>query len=89
MPLIMPSFIVGLVKAKNHLSLLSRFVIDKNGNRVGESISVFNDLLIIKRNDDYYAVPLVHVEQHNDELRVRGVVHWERAKELAEGWKHV
>ena len=89
MSLIMPLLIVSLVKAKDNLSLLSRFVIDKDGNRVGESISVFNDLLVIKRHDNYFAVPLAHVERYNDELRVRGVIQWERAKELADGWKHV
>ena len=86
--IMLPS-IIGLVKAKDPLSLLSRFVVDKDGKRVGESISVYNDLLIIKRNEGYYAVPLIHVERDNDELRVRGIVQWERAKELAEGWKHV
>jgi hypothetical protein len=81
--------IVSLVKAKDHLSLLSRFVVDKDGNRIGESISVFDDLLVIKRHDEYFAVPLAHVKHHNDELQVIGVIQWERAKELAEGWKHV
>lgn len=89
MSFIMSLFIISLVKAKNHLSLLSRFVVDKDGNRVGESISVFKDLLIIKRDMDYYAVPLAHVEKHNDELRVRGVMQWKQAKELAEAWKNV
>ena len=82
--------IISMVKARNHLSLLSRFVVDKDGNRVGESISVFKDLLIIKRNTDYYAVPLAHVEKHDDEqLRVRGVMQWKQAKEMAEAWKNV
>lgn len=76
-----------LVSRKKDRSLLSRFVIDKHGNRVGESISVYNDLLIIKRKGDYYAVPLKHVDVSGEELRVKGVVQWEKAAEMAEEWK--
>ncbi len=76
-----------LVNRKKTRSLLSRFVVDKNGNRVGESISVYRDLLIIKRAGDYYAVPLKHVDASGDELRVKGVVQWEKAAEMAEEWK--
>ena len=56
---------------------------------MGESISVYKDLLIIKRENDYYAVPLAHVEKVDHELRVRGVVQWERALDMAQEWKHV
>ena len=75
------------VNRKKTRSLLSRFVVDKNGNRVGESISIHKDLLIIKRESDYYAVPLQHVETKDEELRVKGIVQWEKAAEMAEEWK--
>ncbi len=76
-----------LVNRKKARSLLSRFVVDKNGDRVGESISVHRDLLIIKREGDYYAVPLQHVDASGEELRVKGIVQWEKAAEMAEEWK--
>ncbi|MBS3772771.1 MAG: hypothetical protein KGY55_01055, partial [Candidatus Thermoplasmatota archaeon] len=76
-----------LVTRKRARSLLSRFVVDKDGNRAGESISVYKDLLIIKREGDFYAVPLKHVDAAGDELRVKGIVHWEKAAEMAEEWK--
>ncbi len=81
--------VVGLTVAtkKNVLSLLSRFVVDKDGNRVGESISVHKDLLIIKKGGDYYAVPLKHVEVKDDEIHVKGIVKWDMAKKMAEEWK--
>lgn len=76
-----------LVNRKKIRSLLSRFVVDKNGDRVGESISVHRDLLIIKREGEFYAVPLKHVDASGEELRVKGVVQWEKAAEMAEEWK--
>jgi hypothetical protein len=76
-----------LVNRKKARSLLSRFVVDKNGDRVGESISVHRDLLIIKREGDFYAVPLKHVDASGEELRVKGIVQWEKAAEMAEEWK--
>jgi len=78
---------VAAVKRKNALSLLSRFVADKKGNRIGESISVYDDLLIIKKEGDYYAVPLKHVEMKDEEIHVKGVVQWEIARKMAEEWK--
>ncbi|MCD6299098.1 MAG: hypothetical protein J7L93_00635 [Thermoplasmata archaeon] len=78
---------VAAVKKKDALSLLSRFVADKNGNRIGESISVHNDLLIIKKDGDYYAVPLKHVEMRDGEIHVKGIVQWEIARKMAEEWK--
>ncbi len=76
-----------LVNRKKARSLLSRFVVDKNGDRVGESISVHRDLLIIKREGGFYAVPLKHVDASGEELRVKGIVQWEKAAEMAEEWK--
>ncbi|KAA0004333.1 MAG: hypothetical protein DRN33_01960 [Thermoplasmata archaeon] len=78
---------IGIAKRKDPLSLLSRFVADKEGNRIGESISLYNDLLIIKKDGDYYAIPLKHVELKNEEIHLKGIVQWEKAKELAEEWK--
>lgn len=85
---LLPILVLAGIRKKNSFALLSRFVIDKDGNRIGESISVHKDLLIIKRDNDYYAVPLAHVEEVDDELRVRGVVQWERARDMAQEWKH-
>lgn len=79
---------IAAVKKKDLFSLLSRFVADKDGNRIGESISVYKDLLIIKKDGDYYAIPLKHVETKGKEIHVKGVVQWEKAKEMAEEWKN-
>lgn len=86
-PGLMIPLAVAAVKRKDALSLLSRFVADKNGNRIGESISVHKDLLIIKKEGDYYAIPLKHVDVKDGEIHVKGVVQWKIAKKMAEEWK--
>ncbi len=75
-----------MLRKKDKLSLLARFVIDKEGRRIGESISVFEDLLIIKKGGEYYAIPLKHVNIDAGNIRIRGVIQWDRAKELAKRW---
>lgn len=78
---------IFLVKKKDKLSLLSRFVVDKEGRRIGESISVLDDLLVIKKNGKFYAIPLKHVEVRKEELYLRGVIQWDVAEKLAKEWK--
>ena len=74
---------------KDKFSYVSRFVVSNEGTRIGESVAIFNDLLIIKKQEDYYAIPLKHVEQKNNEIHLKGVVQWDKAKTLAQEWKHV
>ncbi len=84
----LPTFLqIFFVKKKDKFSLLSRFVVDKEGRRIGESISVFDDLLVIKKNGKFYAIPLKHVEVGKEELYIRGVVQWDVAEKLAKEWK--
>jgi len=73
---------------KNKFAYIARFVVDSEGKRIGESISVFEDLLIIKRDDKFYAIPFKHVELKDDGIHVKGVVQWDRAEELARRWKN-
>ncbi len=76
-----------IFKKKNKLSYVARFVVDAEGKRIGESISVFEDLLIIKKDGKYYAIPFKHVEMKDDEIHLRGVVQWDKAEKLAKRWK--
>lgn len=71
---------------KERLALISRFVVDINGKKIGESISLFGDMLIIKKEDGYYAIPLKHVERRGEEIHLKGVIQWDRAEELAKEW---
>lgn len=75
-------------KRKDKFSYLARFVVDSEGKRIGESISVFEDLLIIKKNDKFYAIPFKHVELIENEIHIKGVIQWDKAEELARRWKN-
>lgn len=67
---------------------ISKFVVNEKGDRIGESISVFEDLIILKKENSYYAVPFKHVEIKDQEIHVKGVIQWDRAKKLASRWLH-
>ena len=73
---------------KDKFAYIARFVVDSEGKRIGESISVFEDLLIIKRDDKFYAIPFKHVELKGDEIHVKGIIQWKKAEELARRWKN-
>ncbi len=68
-------------------SLVSKFVVDKKGNRIGETISIEGDLVIIKKEKKYLAIPLKHIELSKDQVRIRGIVEWDNAIKMGEQWK--
>ena len=73
---------------RNKLSYIARFVVDLQGKRIGESISIFEDMLIIKKGEKFHAIPFKHVEMRGDEIHVKGVVQWDKAEQLAKRWKN-
>jgi len=73
---------------KDKFNYIARFVVDSEGKRIGESISVFEDLLIIKKEEKFYAIPFKHVELKGEEIHVKGVIQWDKAEELAKRWKN-
>ncbi|MCK5636246.1 MAG: hypothetical protein KAH91_02410 [Thermoplasmatales archaeon] len=68
-------------------SLLCRFVLDGSGKKVGESVAVDNDLLIIKSGSKYLGVPLKHIESEEKTLLVKGLVEKDKAEVLGEKWR--
>lgn len=75
-----------LFKSGKH-ELISKFVVDKEGNRIGETISIERDLVIIKKENKYIAIPLKHIEASKDQVRIRGIVEWDNAIKMGEQWK--
>lgn len=67
--------------------LLCRFVVDGSEKKIGESIAVQDDLLIIKTRKTYLGVPLKHVEEKGDVLQVKGLVSFEKAEMLGREWQ--
>ena len=68
-------------------SLLCRFVVDGFGKKIGESVAVDDDVLIIKAGKKYLGVPLKHVEEKDKFLLVKGLIEKENAELLGERWK--
>ncbi len=67
--------------------LLSRFVMDLDGKRKGETVSTEGDRLVIMESGAFYLVPMSFVELDGKVIRLKGRVNWKRAKALGDRWK--
>ena len=68
-------------------NLLCRFVLDGTGKKVGESIAIEGDIVIIKSGNKYLGVPLKHIKEEKKTLLVKGLVDKDKAKEMGENWR--
>ncbi|MFH1101752.1 MAG: DUF5749 family beta-barrel protein [Methanobacteriota archaeon] len=68
-------------------SLLCRFVLDGTGKKVGETIAVSDDIVIIKSGNKYFGVPVKHLEDDGKTMLVKGLVDYSKAEELGEQWR--
>ena len=67
--------------------LLCRFVLDGIGRKVGESVAVDEDIMIIKSGMKYLGVPLKHIEEDGKTLLVKGLVDQGKAEAMGEKWR--
>jgi len=67
--------------------LLCRFVLDGTGRKVGESVSVDEDIIIIKSKTKYLGVPLKHIEEEGKTLLVKGLIDEYNAEVMGEKWR--
>jgi hypothetical protein len=70
---------------KDHL--LSRFVVDVDGKKIAESISVDGNRLIIKRKTKFYSIPLNAVTSRGMNLFIKRELDWAAAEALGERWR--
>ncbi len=68
-------------------SMICKFVIDGSGKKIGESVSVDHDVLIIKSGSLFLGIPLKHVESVEKTLMVKGIFDFTKAYELGEKWR--
>ena len=68
-------------------SLLCRFVLDGLGRKIGESVAIDEDIVIIKSGNKYLGVPLKHIEEEEKTLLVKGLVDQDKAEEMGEKWR--
>ena len=73
---------------KHKYSYLAKFIVNSEGKQIGESISVFEDLLIIRKDGKFFAIPFKHVDAKENEIHLKGVVQWDKAENLARRWKN-
>jgi hypothetical protein len=67
-------------------AILCKFVQDGSGKIIGESLSIDNDLLIIKSKERFLAVPLRHIESMENTLLVKGLIDLDKAIEMGDQW---
>ena len=67
--------------------LVCRFVMDGNGRKVGESIAIDDDVLILKAGATFLGVPLKHIEEEGKTLLVKGLIDKDKAKMMGEQWR--
>ena len=88
-------FFSGIIKRKEEKysinenrenNLLCRFVLDGLGVKLGESIALNDDIIIIKNGKKYLGVPLKHVDEEGDTLIVKGLVDKKKALQMGEKW---
>jgi hypothetical protein len=77
----------GKEETAEDTNLLCRFVVDGLGRKIGESVSLDEDIIIIKSGRKYLGVPLKHVEENGKNLLVKGLVDFRKAEELGEKWR--
>jgi len=68
-------------------SMICKFVVDGLGKKIGESVSIANDVLIIKAGSLFLGVPLKHLESREKTLVVKGIFDFTKAYELGEKWR--
>lgn len=68
-------------------SLLCKFVLNETGKKVGESIALDGDIVIIKSGNKYLGVPLKHIEDEGKTMLVKGLIDYSKAEELGEHWR--
>jgi hypothetical protein len=68
-------------------NLLCRFVLDGFGGKIGESVAIDNDIIIIKAGCKYLGVPLKHIEEEEKTLLVKGLLDQSKAEEMGENWR--
>jgi hypothetical protein len=67
--------------------MICRFVLDGIGRKIGESVAIDEDVLIIKSRNKYLGVPLKHIKEDGKILLVKGLVDQFKAESMGEKWR--
>jgi len=68
-------------------NLLCKFVNDGSGRNIGESVSIDDDVLIVKSKKGFLGIPIKHIEDNGNFLLVKGLVDLDKAFEMGKRWR--
>ena len=68
-------------------NLICKFVFDGADKKIGESIAIKEDILIIKSGKKYLGVPIKHIDINEKTLLVKGLIEQDKAEKMGEDWK--
>ena len=74
-------------EAIDDTELLSRFVLDAEGEQVGETMTVTEDEVVLKRDEGFFAVDPDAVIEKDGNLLLDPNVDWEEAEQRGESWR--
>lgn len=74
-------------EAIDDTELLSRFVLDAEGDEVGETMTVTEDEVVLKREDGFFAVDPDEVIEKDGSLLLDPNVDWDEAEQRGESWR--
>jgi hypothetical protein len=66
---------------------LSRFVKDEGEEIKGETIGFEGKDIIIKKENEFYRIPLTKVELEEEYVMLKGRINWKKAKVQGEKWR--
>ena len=75
------------IEEKYKNNLICRFVLDGLGKKIGESVAINDDLLIIKSKEKYLGIPIKHIEEEGKTLLVKGLIENDKAEMMGEKWR--
>ena len=67
--------------------LLCKFAVDGSGRKIGESVAINKDIMIIKSGSRFLGVPLKHIEDGETSILVKGLIDFSKAYELGDTWR--
>lgn len=70
-----------------HESLLLRFVQDESGQRVGETVAIDGDRVVVKTPAGFVEVPAAKLQAKGDAVRLESGVDWDEARRLGDAWR--
>lgn len=67
--------------------LISRFVMNTNGDQVGETMTITDGEVILKRPEGFCSVPPDAIIEKNGTLLADANIDWEKAREAGKAWE--